>query len=185
MATAEAEHDLLALATREKFFTDLYESAFPQVARFIRNRQGTLQDAKDIFQDALVIFYEKQLEKNLEVKVSDEAYVLGIVKHLWFKNYRQDRINVPLTTFETSITIPDDYFPTVSTEKLVQFLERAGKKCMDLLHAFYYNRNSINDIKNKFGYGSAHSATAQKFKCLQKIRDKVKEKSLGYDDFIE
>jgi hypothetical protein len=56
---------------------------------------------------------------------------------------------------------------------------------MELLHAFYYNRQSMDEITDRFGYSSAHSATVQKFKCLEKMRDTVKEKSLRYEDFTE
>lgn len=186
MVTVEAKVERQTFAAeKEKLFADLYECAFPLVARFISNRKGTLQDAKDIFQDALVIFYEKQLVKDLAIKVSDEAYLLGIAKHLWFRKHQHDKTLVPLDGFEAAITIPEDFFPSVATDKLIRFLERTGKKCMDLLQAFYYDTNSLRDITAKFGYGSTHSATVQKFKCLEKIRDTVKEKSLAYDDFIE
>src|SRR5688500_8233328 len=100
MVTAEAKTEIQSLiAEREKLFADLYESAFPLVCRFVNNRQGTLQDAKDVFQDALVIFYEKQLEKDLDIKVSDESYVLGIAKHIWFRKHRHDKTMVPLNVF--------------------------------------------------------------------------------------
>ena len=170
---------------RVTLFEALYESTFPAVARFASARKGSLQDAKDIFQDALVIFYEKTVEGKLEISVSDEAYILGIVKHLWIRKYKSDKKKVILNSIELLIIIPDDFYQEVKSAKLVQLLERAGKKCMELLSAFYYDKVPMADISNAFGYSSERSATVQKFKCLEKVRDIVKEKSLNYEDFTE
>lgn len=186
MIAVEASSEISLCENQEKIFTDLYQAAFPLVAKFISSRQGTFQDAKDTFQDALVIFYEKLNEDTLFIHESKEAYLLGIAKHLWLRKYNADKAFVSLDTFETSITIPDDYyFPSVESNKLIAVLERTGKKCMELLQAFYYRKLSIAAIMTSFGYGSMHSATVQKFKCLEKVRETIKEKSLCYEDFTE
>jgi DNA-directed RNA polymerase specialized sigma24 family protein len=169
----------------EDLFKRLYESAFPGVAAFVSKRHGTLQDAKDIFQDALVIFYEKLAAGRLQINLSEEAYLLGIAKHLWIRKFNHDKRNVSFTELESAIAIPNDYFAEVHTGRLLQFLELTGKRCMDLLMAFYYTRLSMQKIREEFGYGSERSATVQKYKCLEKIRDQVKERSMNYDDFTE
>jgi hypothetical protein len=35
------------------------------------------------------------------------------------------------------------------------------------------------------GFANEHSASAQKYKCLEKVREIVKQKSLTYEDFVE
>jgi DNA-directed RNA polymerase specialized sigma24 family protein len=185
MVDAEILCNIQNVKAREELFADLYERAFPLVATFVSNRKGTFQDARDIFQDALVIFYEKLVVGALKISVSDEAYVLGIAKHLWIREFNHERNKVPLDEFECDLTIPEDYFPSASQNKLLYFIGQAGKKCMDLLQAFYYDKFSMQEIASKFGYGSTHSATVQKFKCIEKIRDRIKEKSIVYEDFNE
>lgn len=185
MTITEMEYDIRTPVAREKLFTALYENAFPSVAKFVSSKGGSFQDARDIFQDALVIFYEKTSDGDLPVITSDEAYVMGIAKHLWIRKFNQDKTTVSLNDFEAAITIPDDYIPAVESGKLVSFLALAGKRCMELLQAFYYNKHSVGHITHAFGYSSTHSATVQKFKCLEKIRDMVKEKSVTYEDFTE
>ena len=167
---------------RVALFEGLYENTFPAVARFVSARKGSLQEAKDIFHDALVVYYEKTLGENFEI-ISDEAYILGIAKHLWIRKYRSDKKHVSMNQTELLINIPDDFYHEVKSAKLVNLLERAGKKCMELLSAFYYNKFSMADLSNNFGFSSERSATVQKFKCLEKVRDIVKEKSLNYEDF--
>ncbi|GET31464.1 hypothetical protein PbJCM13498_03270 [Prolixibacter bellariivorans] len=164
---------------------ELYERTFPPVAAFVRKMGGSFDDAKDIFHDALVVYMEIPEEDKKEVRATQEAYLLGIAKHLWIRKYHRDRREIALNDAESRITIPEDFYPPVQTKRLLRFLEVAGKKCMDLLRAFYYQNLSMKKLAGKLGYASVHSASVQKYKCMEKIRNTVKEKSLSYDDFTE
>jgi DNA-directed RNA polymerase specialized sigma24 family protein len=140
---------------------------------------GSPDDAKDIFHDALIIFFEK------DIRVENvAAYIMGIAKHLWLRKYQHDKHRVSLDDFERTIAIPEDeHFPV--TARLYRLISTAGKVCLDLLQAFYYEKRSAENIASEFRYSNAHSATVQKHKCLQKIRTLVKEKSLDYESFVE
>lgn len=162
-----------------------YEEAFPVVAKFVRDMGGNLDDAKDIFQDAMVIYLEIKSEQPDKIQTSDKAYISGIAKHLWIRKYNGIRSLISFSQFETEIVIPEDFFPTVNNKRLLRFLELAGKKCLDLLRAFYYQKKPGKSVAEDLGYSSEHSASVQKYKCLEKVRNTIKEKSLNYEDFIE
>jgi DNA-directed RNA polymerase specialized sigma24 family protein len=170
---------------REVRFEEIYEATFPGVAAFVRKMHGSLQDAKDIFHDALVIYFEKRAGKNLSISISEEAYVIGIAKHLWIRKFNHELRSITLTKAETAIQIPGDFFPSVNTKRLFRLIEASGKKCLDLLSAFYYEHFSVKDLVHKFGFSSEHSASVQKYKCIEKIRETLKRKSISYDDFLE
>jgi DNA-directed RNA polymerase specialized sigma24 family protein len=173
------------LLANESLFKDLYERAFPFVAKFVSARHGTFDEARDIFQDALIIYFEKLQTGLVHVRISDEAYITGIAKHLWLRRYETEIKHVRLDSFEESIVIDSEDSVHADSSKLTLFLERTGKKCMNLLQEFYFRNSSAEDIMKIFGFGSLHSATVQKFKCLEKVRNYVKEKSLRYEDFTE
>ena len=185
MEATEEVRDSQCSSRREPIFMDLYEQAFPLTALFVSRRGGSLEDAKDIFHDALIIYHEKTLQPHFKSPVSPESYILGISKHLWIRKYRKDAAHVSLSGYEHSISIPEDYFPDVDTSRLLIILERSGKKCMELLQAFYYENLPMKKIAGVFGYSSDRSATVQKYKCLEKVRDTIKENSIGYEDFLE
>jgi RNA polymerase sigma factor (sigma-70 family) len=166
---------------REHLLMELYKSAFPTVAKYVAKMGGTLDDAKDVFQDALVIYYEKAIVGNL-VTDNGKAYLLGIAKHLWFKKFKQQSNTLPLNDV---LEQADEKEQHISNNKVLQFLETAGKRCMELLSAFYYQKLPMKDVAEQFGYAGERSVTVQKYKCLEKVRDTVKEKSLSYADFIE
>jgi DNA-directed RNA polymerase specialized sigma24 family protein len=158
----------------------LYKSAFPVVAKYISRMGGNFDEAKDVFQDALVIFYEKSIVQPSALN-NDMAYLVGTAKNLWLKRYRQSNQNVPLD----DVDLFDENHETPSNNRLMRFLETAGKKCMDLLKGFYYDDLSLTEIADDFGYSGIRSATVQKYKCLEKVRETVKQKALVYDDFME
>jgi predicted DNA-binding protein YlxM (UPF0122 family) len=73
----------------------------------------------------------------------------------------------------------------LSNNKLLNFLENAGQKCMDMLKAFYYDNLPVRTIAEQFGFSGERSATVQKYKCMEKVRETIKEKALVYEDFFE
>ncbi|WP_028980314.1 RNA polymerase sigma factor [Sporocytophaga myxococcoides] len=167
---------------RQMLFMELYKKAFPAVARYISRKGGNYEEAKDIFQDALVIYYEKLISKSFSPINNEKAYILGIAKHLWIRKLGSNVINDTIESAESEAVFAEEH---LRTDKLIYLLETAGKKCMDILRAFYYEKASITEIAQQFGYSGTRSATVQKYKCIEKIRETVKEKSLAYEDFIE
>jgi len=165
---------------RQELFIRLYKRAFPVVARYISRMGGSFDEAKDVFQDALVAYYEKVVASP-DLFTNDMAYLVGTAKNLWLKRYRQNNQHVPLDNVE----IFDEGSENPSNNRLMRFLETAGKKCMDLLKGFYYDELPLTEIAEHFGYSGVRSATVQKYKCLEKVRETVKQKALVYDDFME
>lgn len=168
---------------REALFRDLYLKAFPSVASYISKRGGNLEQAKDTFQESLIIYYEQVELAKKPIRKNAKAYILGVVRHLWYQQTQNDVQSRPLDSL-TKITLETPGEP-ISRQKLLRVLETAGRKCMDMLRAFYYEQQPLDQIAAQFGFGSTRSATVQKYKCLEKVRKEVKENALTYADFTE
>jgi RNA polymerase sigma factor (sigma-70 family) len=171
-------------AETEKLIMRLYESAFPPVARYVAKMSGSFDDARDVFQDALVIYYEKATGGKLDLQKGERAYLLGIAKNLWFKKFRDGQYDISLDEFE-GFDLADEAEPQPVAEKLLHYLETAGEKCMQLLSAFYYDKLPMKQIAGLFGYSGERSVTVQKYKCLEKVRETIKQNALAYEDFID
>jgi RNA polymerase sigma factor (sigma-70 family) len=161
----------------------LYENTFPAVARMVQRGDGDLEDAKDVFHDALLILKEQHAKPGFELQKSQEAYLFGVARHLWLR--KQSKQHLPLTETELALGIQESHFPKVEEKRLLAFLENAGKKCLELLRSFYFQEQKIEELVQAQGYANAHSASVQKYKCLEKLRHAVKEQSLSYEDFTE
>jgi DNA-directed RNA polymerase specialized sigma24 family protein len=168
---------------REELFISLYKKAFPVVAKYVIKKGGDFDDAKDIFQDALMVYYEKVINGSIILNSNEQAYLMGIAKHLWSKKFKE---NIKHTTFDGSnadFVEEDDI--RLSSDKLMYYLETTGQKCLDILRAFYYDNLPVAKIAEVFGYSGVRSSTVQKYKCMEKVRETIKETSLAYEDFIE
>ncbi len=167
---------------REDLFLQLYQRCFPAVARYVRKMGGSLEQAKDVFQEALLAYYEKMQEGELELRTNESAYLFGIARNVWSKRYAEQAKHQPLN-YLADVQQHEDR--VASPKKILRYLEAAGQKCMELLRAFYFDKTGLEEIADSFGFSGVRSATVQKYKCLEKVREKVKEKSLAYEDFME
>ncbi len=66
----------------------LYQENFSSVEKFIVKNNGTIDDAKDVFQDTLIVLIEKLRADNFELTASLKTYIIAISKNLWFKKLR-------------------------------------------------------------------------------------------------
>jgi DNA-directed RNA polymerase specialized sigma24 family protein len=169
---------------RRTLFRQLYQQAFPLVAKYVHTMGGSFDEAKDVFQDALVIYYEKFAAGGITLKYSERSYILGIAKHCWAKKNKGNNRYTSLPDSLQGIAL-EESAGSSSAEKLLELLNTSGQKCMELLRAFYYDKLPMQKIASMFGFSGERSATVQKYKCLEKVRDIVKNKSLTYEDFLE
>lgn len=168
---------------RQAVFLRLYQQCFPDVAKYIQKRGGSLEDAQDVFQDSLVIYYERMVAGK-EIQ-QEKGYLFAVSKYLWFKRYKAQQEECPMDNLEALEGVEACInAEEKATFQLIPFLQQAGQKCMQMLKSFYYDRLSMEELADRFGYRSTRSATVQKYKCLEKVRDQVKEKALTYEDFV-
>ncbi len=174
--------DSIAIPDVAEDLPTLYEATFPAVAGFVARLGGSLEDARDVFHDALILFLEKS--DRARIVTSREAYIVGIAKHIWLRQRRRGFHLLHLDDFESRLSLPEaEELPI--TEKLFRALEHSGQACLELLQAVYYEKLALPMIAVRLGFSSAHSVSVQKHKCLTKIRNIIQAKSLQHDDFTE
>jgi RNA polymerase sigma factor (sigma-70 family) len=163
------------LANREQALTQLYERAFPQVRRYVCRRGGSAQDAQDVFHDALVLLYEQAVGGTLVLTAAPSTYLVGISRNLWHHEQRR-RARLPHEDLPDYLDqLPADATePAESSLALLDYVEQLSEKCKRMLLAFYYFQQPLGQITTTLGYGSVRSATVQKFKCLERLRQSVR-----------
>lgn len=171
---------------REQVFRELYRSCYPAVAKKLKGLGARREDARDIFQDALIVLYEKSRQDASFRLDNPRAYLCEVSRRLWL---RKQGSELPLTDDDADsdrFAIPADFYaPPKSDRRLVRLLERAGQKCMEILQAFYYHEWSLGEITRQFGYSSVRSATVQKYKCLEKVRSYAHQKTDEHAEALE
>lgn len=180
METLELEAQVSS-ETAVQVLERLYKPGFLQVARYVSKHGGSFEDAKDVFHDALAIFCEQyRAGKSIESEVN---YITGIAKHLYLRQCKRNSLQVKVEEHFLAATLPSE--PTLNEVRLLNMLERTGRRCMDLLVSFYTEQLSLEKISRRFHFSSEHSVSVQKYKCLEKVREVIKTKSIAYEDFFE
>lgn len=151
---------------------ELYRDSFPDFARLVRQRGGNLEQAKDCFHDALLIFLEKERTGKLQLNVSPKAYLLGIARICWLRMSKQKGF-LPLGE-RSEPADAEDADAEGPERDLLDALIASGRKCLELLQAFYYQHASLDELAIRFGFNGKRSAAVQKHKCLGKVREEIK-----------
>jgi DNA-directed RNA polymerase specialized sigma24 family protein len=165
-----------------QLFSQLYEDAFPPVARSVSKMGGSFAEAREIFHDAIIAWYEKEKAGKIPPHVSPVAYLVGIAKHFYLKKFHIGRSGISL---DENFEVADETLAGTDDKRLLKLLQQSGKACLDLLQAFYYDKLTAESLAATFKFGSPRSATVQKYKCLEKVRNVVKQNALCYEDFLE
>lgn len=158
---------------RPEAFTFLYKKYFRMAEWYVTHNSGNRADAEDIFQDALVIFYEKTLDTEFALNCAVKTYIYAVVRNLWLKKIRDQKIKLKETNFEEVVVIEEDLSKDLNEEKFVQ-IEKAikllGEKCQALLTQFYFYKKKMTLIAEELGYTNAANAKNQKYKCMQQLK---------------
>lgn len=154
----------------------LYKLYFGSINHFIITNSGSEDDAKDIFQEAIIVFYQNIKDQNFELNCKIKTYLYSVSRLMWLKRIKKASAIVGnITDFEGFIAI-DESEASIIEEREIQFgkmsqaLSELGEPCKTLIEDFYVKQLSMSQISEKFGYTNADNAKTQKYKCLMRLK---------------
>ena len=152
----------------------LYADAFPKVAAMVRRYGHDLETARDVFHDALLVLMERENEPD-----SREAYVMGIARNLLRRGARR----LPAAALSEQMGALVEAEPDRPEAWRSSIWGYVKGRCLDVLKAFYDRGETMEHIAFTYGYASAHSATVQKYKCLERLREQLKTTAIYEEVF--
>jgi RNA polymerase sigma factor (sigma-70 family) len=153
----------------------LYKSHFGMIQHFVTNNNGSLDDARDVFQEAMITLYEKVQSDSFSLTCQIKTYLFSICKHLWLKRLQQmGRYSAPLSTEEESVSVETDMDDFAKKDAAFAIMDRAlnslGEPCKSLLEGYYLNKKDMQALAAEFGYTNSDNAKNQKYKCLMRLK---------------
>jgi RNA polymerase sigma factor (sigma-70 family) len=153
----------------------LYKSHFGMIQHFVTNNNGSLDDARDVFQEAMITLYEKVQTDSFFLTCQIKTYLFSICKHLWLKRLQQmGRYSAPLSTEEESVSVETDMDDFAKKDAAFAIMDRAlnslGEPCKSLLEGYYLNKKDMQALAAEFGYTNSDNAKNQKYKCLMRLK---------------
>ncbi|MDX1904961.1 MAG: sigma-70 family RNA polymerase sigma factor [Thermonemataceae bacterium] len=158
-----------------KILEFVYKQNYPAILHFVIQNNGTDQDAKDLYQEAILVLYEKLKQENFLLTCQLKTFVYSVCRRLWLKKLREKgRYYGKIEDFESFIPFEEDELHIEENEHkygaMAKALEMLGEPCSTLLKDFYIDSMSMQDISEKMGYTNADNAKNQKYKCLMRLK---------------
>ncbi len=153
----------------------IYKDNFNMIQAFILNNNGTYDEARDIFQEAMIALYEKAKNESFVLTCQIKTYVYSVCRRLWLKRLQQlGKFVAQNEGIEETVAVEEDL--EIHEKRNVDFaiMERAmgslGEPCKSLLESFYLQKKDMSEIAAQFGYTNADNAKNQKYKCLVRLK---------------
>src|SRR6185312_8151428 len=177
LKTYEQDNDLLeALAANDaNAIETIYRENYSAIKAFIIKNNGYTDDARDIFQEAMIIIFEKAKSGSFVLSCRLQTYLYSVCRRLWLKKLQnQHRFNPSFELNHEIVPVEDELELHEQKEAEFQLLENAmqkiGEPCKSLLEAFYIEKKSMPEIADLFRYTNADNAKTQKYKCLVRLK---------------
>lgn len=145
------------------------------VQAFILNNSGNGDEARDIFQEAMIVLYEKSVSDNFELNCQLKTYIYSVCRRLWLKRLQQlQRYGGLIENVEDTVPVDEDLEQHEKHNAGFVIMETAmnkiGEPCKSLLDAYYIQKKNMQEIAEEFGYTNADNAKTQKYKCLLRLK---------------
>ncbi len=176
----KAEHNekilLQELAkNNKKAAEEIYKGSYETIKSLIINNNGSSDDAKDVFQEAMIVLYEKVRLGNFELNCLIKTYLYAVSRRIWLKKLQHaNRYSGDIGHVESTIMVDDDLEEHQRRDAeftlMNEAIQRLGEPCKSLLEAFYLQKRPMQEIATSFGYTNAENAKTQKYKCLMRLK---------------
>lgn len=178
---SEFEYLKAIKANDEGTLRNLYASNYFKIEKYVLSNSGTTEDAKDVFQEAFIAVWQNvQLDKFHPQKgdIHELAgYLYRIAKNKWLDHLRSSHFKKIKRMSNDADSLPDD----MPQEEDIYYIAEVknkfkylGNNCREVLTMFYYRKESMRVIAEKFDWTEA-TAKNNKYRCLQKLRELLKK----------
>lgn len=151
----------------------LYKSHYKMILHFVLNNNGSEDEAKELYQEAIIFFYEKVKSKTLLLQCKISTYLYSVCRRMWLKKLAfKSHYSGSIEDFEAFIQIEEraDDFVETDYKAMEASLALLGEPCRTVIVSYYVERQSMQQIGEKMGYANAETAKNQKYKCLMRLK---------------
>lgn len=153
----------------QKILMSFYKKNFHYVKKHILQNKGTIEDAQDVFQDALLLIYRKLRSGEIEIQSSIHSYFIGICNNLWRNQLRKQQIlgykEILVEKIEDQTVSVIDTMSQEDQQNIYQ--KHKTKLCTNSrqLLGLFFEGKSMRNIAGITGYTEGY---ARKKKCIVK-----------------
>ncbi|GJM30128.1 MAG: hypothetical protein DHS20C17_27630 [Cyclobacteriaceae bacterium] len=150
----------------------VYQQFFPMIKELILKNSGSEEDASDIFQESLVVIFEKLKTDELKLTSKFKTYLYAISRNKWLMVLRKQRTK-PKMVVDTQLleenhpVYMDDLTKHEQYQLYRQHFKRLSDDCRELL-SYFLKGHSLREIGELMGFSEKY-AKKRKFMCQKKL----------------
>ena len=149
----------------------LYKQYYRMMVNFVLKNNGTEEEAKDIYQDALIVFWEKVASGDFILTSKISTYLYSVVSNLWRKELvRKGRL---VSNDDTDIPINIHFGENEQVYAIHKCIANLSDTCQKVLSLYYFERASMSEIAEKLDFASSDTAKTKKYKCKKELDSMV------------
>ena len=164
----------------ERVLDHLYKKHYRMMTRIVLSNNGTEEEAKDVYQEALLAFWQKAVKGELVLTSKISTYLYSICLNQWRKELdRKSRLSSEKVEGEL-------YQQHDADERLkivLQCIEELGDVCKKVLTYYYFDGMNMQEIAKKMKFANTDTAKTKKYKCKKKLDSLIKTRYTTEDFF--
>lgn len=176
MATSTDKHFAGLIRRDAVVVKSIYTDFAPRIETMISRNGGNQQDARDIFQEALLIIWRKSNNPDFQLTSSFYTFLYSICFNLWLRRQKKkDNNTVTISDaggLQDEGNIQEDLEKNERLQIFRRHLETLGPECRRLLSMFFAGKK-MRDIAKSLNIDNDHAARNRKYRCQKKLEDKI------------
>ncbi len=169
----------------DKMIRSLYELCFPSVRYLVTRNNGTEEDARDVFQNTILVLFQKIRDKRFGLNCSLKTYIYSVARFLWLKELKkQKKYSDHLMNEADFIDVTGDTTEIYErNERLYLYrkvFEKLSDNCKKTL-TLYSEGRSIREITRIMGNNSEQHTKNRCYRCKLTLINMIKA-TYGYQE---
>lgn len=161
----------------------LYKKHYKMMLNLVLKNNGSEDEAKDIFQDSLIVFWQKAVSGDLVLTSKISTYLYSICQNLWRKELERKTRYGTQTTEKSD----DSHLQAEKQERInaiLKSIDSLGDTCKQILTYHYFDKLSMQKISELLGFANADTVKSKKYKCKQEL-EKIIKSQYKSSDFLD
>ncbi len=154
----------------------LYQSALPQIMKYICLNNGDEDEAKDIFQDAVVSLFTTVRLGKFEQGKDVNGFLYFVSRNLWINRIKRRNKQLDISKMQMQ-PLEESHLAVIITkekeELIEQFMSKVGDKCKQILKYVIYDNLSMREVAQKMNFAGETVAKSTHYRCKQKLMELV------------
>lgn len=168
----------------------VYKKNWPMILKMIRQNNGNEEDAQDIYQETIVIFYEQIKRGKLELNCKVSTYLYAVARNLWNNFLKKQKVHNNYYRFvqEKDEQKQESYITVLLDQEKASLLKlwmgQLKEDCQQILLLSIFEAKPMKEIFPIMGYQNEQIARNKKHKCLNYLK-KIVFRSISEADILD